>query len=323
MKVLVFGGGAVGLAISSCLIASGSSVDILGRDDTVRALREGGLVRTGIFGEHRSPSASFRCASSLQEFSGQRYDYVLISTKSFDSAKAAEDLAADPGIAAQVAEGNCRLVLFQNGWGNAEIFASRFPKRGVYSARVITGFRRPEKNRTDITVHADAIRLGSLFGLDPAVLQDLSDAIGKGGIPCGVVQDVAKDLWAKMLYNCALNPLGALFGVSYGVLGDWDQTRLIMNGIISEIYAVMESGGYRTHWSTPGEYQTVFYGRLVPSTYNHEASTLQDIRAGKRTEIDALNGAVIELGQRHSITSPYNTVVFNMVKFLEARMSVR
>ena len=53
----------------------------------------------------------------------------------------------------------------------------------------------------------------------------------------------------------------------------------------------MHAAGHASHWATPGEYLPVFYGSLVPSTARHESSTLQDLRAGKRTEIDALNGA--------------------------------
>ncbi len=55
------------------------------------------------------------------------------------------------------------IVLCQNGWGNAEIFAEHFPKERIKSGRVITGFRRPHKHQVDITVHADPIHLGSLF----------------------------------------------------------------------------------------------------------------------------------------------------------------
>jgi 2-dehydropantoate 2-reductase len=62
----------------------------------------------------------------------------------------------------------------------------------------------------------------------------------------------------------------------------------------------------------------VFYGRPVPDTAAHESSMLQDITAGKRTEIDALNGAVIQLAQEHGVPVLYNLAVYNLVKFLES-----
>jgi len=80
----------------------------------------------------------------------------------------------------------------------------------------------------------------------------------------------------------------------------------------------MASADYQTHFQTPDAFLDVFYSTLVPDTAQHRSSTLQDIKAGKRTEIDALNGAVIELAKKLGIDVPYNSVVYNLVKFLEA-----
>jgi 2-dehydropantoate 2-reductase len=110
---------------------------------------------------HAKPE-SFGCCASLDEVAGGPYDFVLVCTKSFDSAAAAKDLA-DP-------EEGAKLVLFQNGWGNAEAFATHFDKGRIYNARVITGFRRPRPNAVEVTVHADAIHVGSLFPANLPVL---------------------------------------------------------------------------------------------------------------------------------------------------------
>jgi 2-dehydropantoate 2-reductase len=80
----------------------------------------------------------------------------------------------------------------------------------------------------------------------------------------------------------------------------------------------MTAAGYRTHFQTAETFLDVFYRKLVPDTAEHRSSTLQDIKAGKRTEIDALNGAVIELSKKLGIDVPYNYVAYNLVKFLEA-----
>jgi len=122
-----------------------------------------------------------------------------------------------------------------------------------------------------------------------------------------------------MLYNCALNPLGALLDVPYGVLAESESTRHIMGHIVQEVFAVMTSAGYETHFQTPEAFLDVFYSTLVPDTAQHRSSTLQDIKAGKRTEIDALNGAVLELAKKHGINAPYNSFAYNLVKFLEGR----
>ena len=174
-------------------------------------------------------------------------------------------------------------------------------------------------NEVKITVHADAIHIGSLFQKNSEGLIELCQLIAHGGIPCEITNDIEKDLWAKMLYNCALNGLGAILNVPYGVLGEYDHTRTIMQGIIEEIYFVMDKAGYRTHWVSATAYGDAFYARLLPPTAQHESSTLQDIRARKRTEIDALNGAIIHLAEKSEISIPHNRLIYNMIKFIEAR----
>ena len=315
MRVLIYGGGSVGLALASCLLKSEARVDIISREDTVLFLRKNGLIRTGIFGDYHAGPSAFGSFSSPDEVPREAYDYILVCTKSFDSFQAAKDLSGHKALFG----GNTKIVLFQNGWSNAEVFTSFFDKEIVYSARVITGFHRYKPNEVTITVHADAIHIGSLFGADLSKVVELSRSIDNGGIPCETTADIEKDLWAKMLYNCALNPLGAILDVAYGKLAERQYSRSIMDGIVEEIFGVMIRAGFRTHWETAADFLDIFYGKLVPDTAGHKSSTLQDIAAKKPTEIEALNGAVIKLAEKFSIPVPYNLVVYNIIKFIEVK----
>ena len=313
MKILLYGAGAVGLGLASCLLKNGQQVDLIGREETVTALQHNGLQRTGLFGEFTAAPESFGAYSSLSELPQTDYDFILVCTKSFDTRTSAEQIAAILFLN----NASTPIVLCQNGWGNAEIFAEQFPKARIKSGRVITGFRRPQKYQVDITVHADAIHLGSLFDDDVSGLETLSAAIDAGGIPCAVTSTISKDLWAKMLYNCMLNGLSTVFDVPYGLLGESPHTRELMESIAQEVYAVMTAAGYATHWASAEDYIATFYKHQLPPTYNHEPSMLQDIRAGRRTEIDALNGAVVQLGQQHEVPTPTNNTVTRMIQFME------
>ncbi len=317
MKALIYGGGAVGLGIASCLLKSKTQVDIVARENTVSALRKNGLVRTGIWGDYSAEPETFGSYTSLSEITTKDYDYILVCTKSFDSFEAAKDLSQYDFLLGE----RTKIVLFQNGWGNAEAFSSFFDKEKIYNARVITGFRRPKANEVTITVHADSIHIGSLFNEDLECIEELCESIAKGGIPCEATSNIEKDLWAKMLYNCALNPLGAILDVPYGELAEHEFSRIIMKGIVEEVFDVIEAAGHETHWQTPQDFLEVFYRKLVPDTAKHESSTLQDILAKKKTEIDALNGAVIKLAEKHEVHVPYNLAVYNIVKFIEAKNS--
>ena len=79
----------------------------------------------------------------------------------------------------------------------------------------------------------------------------------------------------------------------------------------------MSAAGFGTHWKSAGEFLKVFYERLVPDTAGHKSSTLQDIAAGKRTEIDALTGEILTLGKKYGIETPYNRVIYAIIKFVE------
>ena len=312
MKVLIYGAGSVGLGLASCLIKSGEEVALIGREETVQALRQEGLWRTGSFGNYKAAAEDFICFTSLQDLPNEDYDYVLVCTKTFDTEIAARDISSCRFLQ----KGHGQVVLCQNGWGNAEIFSTFFPRDRVKNARVITGFIRLQRNQVDITVHADAIHIGNLFGPDISGLGPLARAIDRGGIPSRVTGEICKDLWAKMLYNCNLNALGTLLDVPYGVLGESEETRSIMGEVVAEVFQVMAPAGHSTHWRSPEDYMETFYAKLLPATYAHESSMLQDIRGQRRTEIDALNGAVVGLGKQWKVDVPYNLLLCSLVKSL-------
>ena len=314
--MIVFGAGAVGLGLASALHAAGGvRVRIVARPGVAAALRRHGLVRSGIFGEVFVPPGRLEIAGAASELSGPPADDVLVATKAFASDAAAAELAAAP----QAVGAGTRLVLCQNGWGNAERFAARFPAARVWNARVITGFRKPAPNHVDVTVHAEPVRIGSLFGESPLRVAPLCAALAKGGIPCEPSADIAADLWAKLLYNATLNPLGAILGASYGALGASEHTRGVMERLAHETFAVMQAAGWRTHWPSAAAWLADFSERLLPPTAAHESSMLQDLRAGRRTEIDAITGAVVALAERHGVDVPVSRSVLALVRFLEAR----
>ena len=84
-----------------------------------------------------------------------------------------------------------------------------------------------------------------------------------------------------------------------------------------EVFLVMKAGDYSTYWHAPEEYIALFYHELIPRTAQHPASTLQDLQGGKRTEIDALNGAIVALGKKYKVLVPANEIVYHMIKFME------
>jgi len=313
MNILIFGSGAVGLGLASCLLKVGVDTSLVAGRSTINALKTNGLYRTGIFGHFQAEPEAFSAFTDLKQIQSKIYDFVLVCTKSDQTQTAAENIFAHRNLL----KPECKIVHFQNGWGNAEKFLHFFSQEVIYSGRVITGFTRTAPNHVDITVHADAVHIGSLFNQPLKAVEPLCQAIDNGGIPCRVWKDIDKDLWAKMLYNCALNPLGAILGVPYGALADNLHTREIMDRIIEEIYTVMDKYGFTTYWPTANEYKNIFYSKLVPPTAKHRSSTLQDLQSGKKTEIKDLTGQILELANKANVDVPMNTMIYHLIRFRE------
>jgi 2-dehydropantoate 2-reductase len=318
VHVVIIGAGAVGLSLGSFLLAAGDSVQFAVRDPEARSvLRSQGFERHGLFGNTQHAASEFSVVADASELSGSAPDCVLVCTKSTASSDAARWLQA----AFAVWRAEAPVVLCQNGWGNTEIFARFLPRGSLWNARVITGFQRRGAARVEVTVHAEPVRIGSLFAPEGRAHADeierLCRHISRGGLPCEPSPDIARDLLAKLLYNCALNPLGAILGVPYGTLGARPETRALIAAVVREVFAVLAAAGLSTHWAGPDDYLEDFYARLLPPTEGHESSMLQDLRAGRPTEIDALSGAVVALGETHAVATPVNGALRDLVHGLE------
>ena len=312
MKTLVIGTGAVGCAVAIAAANAGMETALLARGGTAAYIREHGLKRTGIFGELAVPPERLTVYEDYDHIASG-FDFVAIAVKTMANAAVAAELAAHREILGETG----RNVIFQNGWGNDEAYLAHFPASRVFNARVITGFARTSPGVTNVTVHTAPILLGSLHGEPIRELEPLARAINDSGIPSEVSEELEQALWAKMLYNTTLNPLGAILNMSYGELAGSAHLVGIMNRLIEETFAVMGAAGYRTFWRNAAEYQSVFYSKLVPDTFAHRSSTLQDIEKRHRTEIDTLNGCILRLGQKHGVQTPTHAMIVEMIRGIE------
>lgn len=313
MNILIAGAGAVGIALGASMLSQGENVSFLAGGKTYEAINYNGIERTGIFSHLKFSSDSFDCINDLKFASDNEFDYVFVASKTL----ANSDIAFKLHTYKNCLKKGAVIIIFQNGYGNDSPYLKYFDASQVFCARVITGFRRPERNISEITVHTAPILLGSLQGQSTKALEPVAKAISASGIECEVTDKLSEFLWAKMLYNCTLNPLGAILGVTYGKLGELENTREIMNKIIEEIFAVLNAAGFKVPWNTPDEYKNVFYSKLLPDTYAHVSSTLQDIQRKQKTEIDSLTGKVIEIAKKYNVPVPVNETIYNIIKGIE------
>lgn len=314
MQILITGAGAIGVAVGAGLASVGQQVSFFARGETLEAIASGGVHRTGLFGSLDIPAGQVTAADDYAAFAPGSFDFILVCAKTLANDQISRALDQHRSILKP--EG--KIVLLQNGWGNDRAYRRFFAPEQVWNARVITGFQRTAPNVSNITVHTAPVLLGSLYGLDCAPMAPLAQAIDQSGLPAQASNEVSKALWAKMLYNCTLNPLGAVLGVHYGALTRCGETVAIMDDLMDEIFAVMKAAGYETFWPDAASYREEFYRKLLPDTFYHNSSTLQDIRGKRPTEIATLTGVILDLGREHGVPTPVNTMLYRLIRGLEA-----
>lgn len=314
MNILVIGAGAVGIGLAASVKSQGANISVYARGETAKAIKENGIKRCGLFTHYSIDKSEVDVYGDYDSIPSDKFDYIFITSKT----TANEDIADNLNKNKRILKQNAKIIIFQNGFGNDAAYLKYFTKKQVFSARVITGFSRPQRHISEVTVYTEPILIGSLQHEDPKDLQEIADMITSSGINCELTHEVDRYLWAKMLYNCALNPLGAILDVNYGKLTENEYSKELMNDIIDEIFEVIKASPYSTLWNTSNEYKEVFYTKLVPDTYNHFSSTHQDIQRKIKTEIDSLTGRVIQLGEEYNVDVTTNKIIYNLIKSIES-----
>jgi len=308
--ILITGLGALGTVFATMLKKAGHRVHALTREKYLSALADKRLRVTGIWGEHEALLDGIH--STIDPLRNTAFDLIILTVKSYDTAAAIEQVKALVG-------GDTLVVVAQNGYGNYETVAAAIGRERALLARIIFGVKLHAPGRAEVTVIADDVRMGQPEGaIDPGRVKAIAAAINQAGVPTSYAENVSAILWDKILYNAALNPLGAVLECTYGRLAENPETRRLMDRIIDEVFRVAQAHNIPLNWKTPEEYRRHFYTRLVPPTAKHFPSMYYDVKAGKRLEIDALNGAIVKLAQEKGISVPVNETMTALIKAKEA-----
>lgn len=308
MKFLVMGAGALGSAFGGMLADAGHNVTLIGRERYMSHVREHGLRISGIWGSHIIKN--IKATSELNV--NYEPDVVLLTTKSFDTENAIR--ALQPLISD---DSDTVVISLQNGIGNEELIAQYVGKDHTMGGMVITGFEPSKPGEVEVTVSANTTKIGELYNEITPRLRKIVTLFNEAGIPSDAVNNIQTHIWAKALYSAALNPLSAIFRVTYGKLAD-PHSFAIIEDLIYEAFNVADAEKVELFWDLPEEYLEYLRSHQIPDTEKHHSSMLNDIERGKKTEIDFLNGVFVDLGKKHNIPTPVNETIVRLIKFLES-----
>jgi 2-dehydropantoate 2-reductase len=300
-QILIVGCGAIGGLFAAAL----SSVAKVTAFDTyaehVDAINARGIRIIG----KSARTAKIRATADPASFKGTTFDAVIFLIKSKMTADALARLR--PMLA-----GNPTLVTLQNGMGNAEVLLSD-PGACVIRGVTMNAGRYVEPGCVECLIEGKSW-LGPMRGsVEDA--RPLADLLNKAGMETEVVADPMGPVWSKFVFNCVMNPLGALMMGDNAARYDSTQMRALIDDMAAECMAVVEALGGRFAFPPMDFVDKVRSGQIPMS--RHAGSIALDIARGVPTEIDELTGFIVREGTRLNVPVPNCMAVYRLVKGLE------
>jgi 2-dehydropantoate 2-reductase len=300
MRICVVGCGAVGSLFAAHLARRGEA-EIWAYDvwkEHVDAIKKNGLRLSGA----AEFTARLQATSNPADLS--RCDFGIVATKAIHTRHAMAQVA-------RAFDADSAVCSVQNGVGNEEIIAQQVKY-------VIRGTTFPAGHAIGPGHVGYDIKGDTWIGpFEPTntpmnKVEELAGLITRSGMNTIAMKDARGAQWTKLIFNASTNPVGALTLLHHGAATRFAPSRQLFDDLIAEGEAVAKKLGIQLHGDPR---QLVQKGADAPG--QHRASMLQDVLAKRQTEVDFMNGAIVEWGDRVGVPTPLNKALWALVKGLE------
>jgi 2-dehydropantoate 2-reductase len=292
MEISVLGAGAIG-SLYAAKLAGENDVTLISRPAHVGAIDANGLRIEG----RESITVPLRASVAIETISPDTL--ILLTTKVPDSAAALAPIAS-------LVRDDTTILCLQNGLGSERIARDALRDRGVV-LRGISQFGAIFKEPGVIQFMAPGYTLIE----DHERSARIADVLTRAGLDGRVSRNIAADVWHKLVINCVVNPITTILGCDVGGIVN-PQLNPLKQLVINECLAVAATQGVALESGLLAEIDD----RFRPS--HNINSMLQDLRRGRATEIDYLNGAVATLGPQAGVDCPVNAALTAIIKAMEA-----
>ena len=300
MRIAVIGAGAMGGMFGARFAQAGADVVLIDTDaEHVRAIATDGLAVEEDGRQHWHRLPAFTEAKGLDPV-----DVALVMVDCNATRAAAETAAGllrPEGVA----------VTLQNGIGKVETLVEVLGAARVMGGPTRNSAARTGPGRVSHTYLGKTV-IGELDGRITERLMAFADLLGRAELPVETTDNVQGQIWEKFILNAAINPVSAITGLRPGEIAERPSAVALVNRILDEVLAVVAAEGIALPDPDPrNSILTHIVGR------KNKPSMLQHIEQGRRTEIDALNGALLGYAARHGIQCPVNETIVQLVKAIE------
>ena len=300
MKVCVVGCGAIG-SLFAAHLARLEAVEVYAYEiwaEHVQAINDRGLKVSG------RADITARIKATTRPDQIPKCDYGIVATKSIHTRTAIEQTAHLFGEKSAV----CSV---QNGVGNEEILAEHV--RYVIRGTTFPAGHVIEPGHVGFDISGDTwIGPFEPTQTPMSMVEELAATLTRAGMNTIAMKDARGAQWTKLIFNAATNPVGALTRLHHAAATFFGPTGELFDALIDEGIAVARALGIELH---DDPRKMVQAGANAPG--KHKASMLQDVEAGRRTEVDFMNGAIVQCGEKAGVPTPLNKALWALVKGLE------
>ena len=300
MRICIVGCGAVG-SLFAAHLGRLDDVEVYAFDvwqDHIDAINRKGLRISG------AADFTAKITASTDPARIPGCNYGIVATKSIHTKSAIEQ-------AAGIFDGDSAVCSVQNGVGNEELIAE-------HVKRVIRGTTFPAGHVVEPGHVSFDIQGDTWMGpFEPThtpmeMVEELATTITRAGMNTVALKDARGAQWSKLIFNASTNPVGALTRLHHSAATFLQPTGDLFEALIEEGLAVARAQGIELH-GDPRD--LVMKGAKAPG--KHKASMLQDILAERQTEVDFLNGAIVQWGEKTGVPTPLNKALWALIKGLE------
>ena len=307
MKILIVGAGAMGCLFAGMLAEAGRELWLLEKDaGRVNAIRCSGLCieRDGIEVPVTMPAITSNiCDAGIA-------DLLLLLVKAYDTENALG--ACLPAIGSDTT-----VLTLQNGLGNIEAIKKYVSQSQILAGTTAHGATLLGTGRIRHAGTGETV-IGALAPQGTMRAYAVQEIFQSSRVPTIVSADIHSVLWGKLLVNVGINALTALMKVKNGRVGDVAPLHAVMKRAVLEGAAVALRMGIALPYSDP----VARTAEVCRATAENISSMLQDIRSGRRTEIDSINGVIVAYGKSLGIATPVNRMLTCLIKSFEAAAGV-
>jgi 2-dehydropantoate 2-reductase len=306
MKIAVVGTGAMGSVYAGLFARAGHEVWAIDQwKEHLGAIASGGLRVSGASGDFVVPGINVGAAPA----DAGPCDVWIVATKAADVDDAASAIA--PCLTADSV-----VIALQNGLGSGDRVARRLPREQVLIG-IAEGFGSSVPSPGH--VHHNGMRLIRLGEMPPGGMTDRLERIEslwrEAGFNVRAFPDVDRMIWEKFLCNVTLSAPTTTFDVTVGELMADPAQWAVAVGCMLEAHAVGVAKGVAFSFDDPVRYVTEFAATIPDAS----PSMRLDHLAGRRSEIDVINGMVVELARELGLPAPYNEALSAVVRSRETR----